>query len=165
MAHHASRLLLQGHSAFFDHLVELVPARYYHDLDADRVSTKYMKRADRDAAQAFFRKQHKQVPRPAPPRTSPRRQMPPPGAAAPAAVSVPVSVCDLEGRVCGARNPRGRHRAHCQRGREAMQQAMRRRHKQRSPGAAFADEFSWYAWPGRERSSECAARCRTSATT
>ena len=51
----------QAHSAFFDHLVELVPARYYHDLDADRVSTKYMKKADRDAAKAAFRKQHKQV--------------------------------------------------------------------------------------------------------
>lgn len=38
-----------------------MPARYYHDLDADRVSTKYMKKADRDAAKAAFRKQHKQV--------------------------------------------------------------------------------------------------------
>lgn len=52
---------LQAHSAFFDHLVELVPARHYHDLDADRVSTKYMKKADREAAQAFYRKQGKQV--------------------------------------------------------------------------------------------------------
>ena len=43
--------------------MELVPARYYHDLDADRVSTKYMKKADRDAAKAAFRKQAKQVPR------------------------------------------------------------------------------------------------------
>jgi 60S ribosome biogenesis protein Rrp14 len=51
----------QAHSAFFDHLVELVPARYYHDLDADRVSTKYMKKGDRDVAKAAFRKQHKQV--------------------------------------------------------------------------------------------------------
>ena len=51
----------QAHSAFFDRLVELVPVRHYHDLDADRVSTKYMKRADRDAAKAAFRKQHKQV--------------------------------------------------------------------------------------------------------
>lgn len=52
----------QAHSAFFDHLVELVPARHYHDLDADRVPTKYLKKADREAAQAFFRKQGKQVP-------------------------------------------------------------------------------------------------------
>lgn len=54
-------ILLQAHAAFFDHLVELVPPRHYHDLDADRVSTKYMKKADRDAAKAAFRKQHKQV--------------------------------------------------------------------------------------------------------
>lgn len=61
-AHPAKRLHTpQAHSAFFDHLVELVPARHYHDLDADRVSTKYMKRTDREAAKAAFRKQHKQV--------------------------------------------------------------------------------------------------------
>lgn len=52
---------LQSHAAFFDHLVELVPARYYHDLDADRVNTKYMKKTDRLAAKAAFSKQHKQV--------------------------------------------------------------------------------------------------------
>lgn len=52
---------LQSHAAFFDHLVELVPARYYHDLDANRVNTKYMKKTDRLAAKAAFSKQHKQV--------------------------------------------------------------------------------------------------------
>lgn len=55
-----SPAVLRAHAAFFDHLVELVPPRHYHDLDADRVSTKYMKKADRDAAKAAFRKQHKQ---------------------------------------------------------------------------------------------------------
>lgn len=55
-----SQDLLQSHAAFFDHLVELVPARYYHDLDADRVNTKYMKKTDRMAAKAAFSKQHKQ---------------------------------------------------------------------------------------------------------
>lgn len=53
--------VLASHGAFFDHLVELVPPRHYHDLDADRVSMKYMKKADREAAKAAFRKQHKQV--------------------------------------------------------------------------------------------------------
>ncbi len=53
--------VLASHGAFFDHLVELVPPRHYHDLDADRISTKYMKKADREAAKAAFRKQHKQV--------------------------------------------------------------------------------------------------------
>ena len=52
---------LHAHSQFFDHLVELVPPKYYHDLDRDRVSTKYMKKADKAAAKQAFRKQAKQV--------------------------------------------------------------------------------------------------------
>ena len=52
---------LHAHSRFFDHLVELVPPKYYHDLDRDRVSTKYMKKADKAAAKQAFRKQAKQV--------------------------------------------------------------------------------------------------------
>ena len=52
---------LHAHSQFFDHLVELVPPKYYHDLDRDRVSTKYMKKADKAAAKQAFRKQATQV--------------------------------------------------------------------------------------------------------
>jgi len=52
---------LHAHSQFFDHLVEFVPPKYYHDLDRDRVSTKYMKKADKAAAKQAFRKQAKQV--------------------------------------------------------------------------------------------------------
>ncbi len=52
---------LHANSQFFDRLVELVPPKYYHDLDRDRVSTKYMKKADKAAAKQAFRKQAKQV--------------------------------------------------------------------------------------------------------
>ena len=64
---------LPSHSKYFDHLVELIPPRYYYNTDADRVNTKFMKKADRAAAKQAFRKQGKQVrflcKTPAPPST------------------------------------------------------------------------------------------------
>jgi 60S ribosome biogenesis protein Rrp14 len=41
---------LSAHSRFFDRLVELIPPKYYLHTDADRVNTKYMKKADRAQA-------------------------------------------------------------------------------------------------------------------
>lgn len=51
---------LASHARFFDHLVELVPAKYYLATDTEQVNLKYMKKSARDAAKAAFKQQHKQ---------------------------------------------------------------------------------------------------------
>lgn len=50
---------IASHSNFFDHLVELVPAKYYLDTDNDRLNLKFLKQNERAAAKATFKQQYK----------------------------------------------------------------------------------------------------------
>ncbi|PRW58169.1 surfeit locus 6-like protein [Chlorella sorokiniana] len=50
---------LRAHSRFFDHLVDLVPAKYYLDSGEDKVNLKYLKKSARDEAKAAFKQQYK----------------------------------------------------------------------------------------------------------
>ena len=47
-------------SRFFDHLVELVPAKHYLEPDSEQVNVKYLKKSARDEAKAAFKQQHKE---------------------------------------------------------------------------------------------------------
>lgn len=47
------------HSRFFDHLVELVPAKHYYDDDLEVLNLKFMKSAARVAAKATMKEQYK----------------------------------------------------------------------------------------------------------
>lgn len=51
--------LLKAHSEYFDRLVNLVPAKVYLNIDADRTAVKFLRRAERDAAKATFKQQYK----------------------------------------------------------------------------------------------------------
>eukprot|EP00798_Chlamydomonas_sp_ICE-L_P002205 gene2205-33765_t len=48
-------------SSFFDRLVDLIPAKYYHDEEHDRMDLRYMKKAARAEAKASFKVQHKKA--------------------------------------------------------------------------------------------------------
>jgi hypothetical protein len=51
---------LSSHARFFDHLVELVPAKYYLAAEQEQVNLKYLKKSTRDATKAAFKQQYKQ---------------------------------------------------------------------------------------------------------
>ena len=51
---------LAEHSAFFDSLVELVPARYYLEPDEPLKNLKYLKKAERKATKAAMKAQLRQ---------------------------------------------------------------------------------------------------------
>jgi hypothetical protein len=51
---------LSSHTSFFDHLVELVPAKYYLASEQQQVNLKYLKKSARDATKAAFKQQYKQ---------------------------------------------------------------------------------------------------------
>ncbi|GAB4818093.1 hypothetical protein N2152v2_005139 [Parachlorella kessleri] len=53
-------MALEAHSRFFDHLVELVPAKYYLAGEQEPLNLKYMKKSARDEAKAAFKQQYKQ---------------------------------------------------------------------------------------------------------
>lgn len=51
---------MEAHAAFFDHLVELVPAKHYFADDAEApVNLKYLKKDAKAAAKAAFKQQYK----------------------------------------------------------------------------------------------------------
>lgn len=52
--------LAKQHSAFFDRLVEMVPAKYFFDSDKDAVQTRYMKKDARAEAKQVIKQQRKQ---------------------------------------------------------------------------------------------------------
>ena len=50
---------MSAHAAFFDRLVELVPAKYYLAAEQEPVNLKYLKKSARDEAKAAFKQQYK----------------------------------------------------------------------------------------------------------
>lgn len=48
------------HAKFFDRLVDLVPAKYYHPSDQELVNTKYLKKNAKAAAKQAMKEQYKQ---------------------------------------------------------------------------------------------------------
>ena len=51
---------LQQNAKFFDRLVDLVPAKYYHHSDQEVVNTKYLKKNAKAAAKQGMKEQYKQ---------------------------------------------------------------------------------------------------------
>ena len=56
---HSAHSDLSAHSAFFDSLVELVPAKYYFEPEEPLLNLKYMKKADRAAAKRALKEQYR----------------------------------------------------------------------------------------------------------
>ena len=54
---------LKAHAAFFNRLVDLIPAKHYLAEAEDRVDLRFVKRSERDAAKAQFKAQHKEAKR------------------------------------------------------------------------------------------------------
>lgn len=54
---------LSSHSAFFNHLVDLIPAKHYLAEADDRVDLRFLKRGERAAALEQFKRQHKEAKR------------------------------------------------------------------------------------------------------
>jgi hypothetical protein len=54
---------IAAHSQFFDRLVELVPAKYYLEREADRIDMRSLKKGERRDAKATFKQQAKQAKR------------------------------------------------------------------------------------------------------
>lgn len=52
---------LDSHVAFFDRLVELIPAKHYLADPDDRVDLRHMKKREREAAREEFKKQHRET--------------------------------------------------------------------------------------------------------
>ena len=51
---------LADNAKFFDRLVDLVPAKYYHSSDQELVNTKYLKKNAKAAAKQAMKEQYKQ---------------------------------------------------------------------------------------------------------
>ena len=51
---------LSENAKFFDRLVDLVPAKYYHPSDQELVNTKYLKKNAKAAAKQVMKEQYKQ---------------------------------------------------------------------------------------------------------
>ena len=51
---------LSENAKFFDRLVDLVPAKYYHPSDQELVNTKYLKKNAKAAAKQVMKQQYKQ---------------------------------------------------------------------------------------------------------
>lgn len=51
---------LSENAKFFDRLVDLVPAKYYHPSDQEVVNTKYLKKNAKAAAKQVMKEQYKQ---------------------------------------------------------------------------------------------------------
>ena len=56
---YASSRALAEHSAFFDSLVELVPAKYYFEREEPLLNLKYMKKAERAQAKRALKEQYR----------------------------------------------------------------------------------------------------------
>jgi hypothetical protein len=54
---------IEANAAFFDRLVELIPAKHYLAEPDDKVDLRHMKKAQREAAKAAFKQQHKEAKR------------------------------------------------------------------------------------------------------
>jgi len=53
------RAKLSSHSTFFDQLVDLVPAKYYHDGAYEQVNPRFLKKAEREAAKLAAKEAYK----------------------------------------------------------------------------------------------------------
>ena len=51
---------LQQNAKFFDRLVDLVPAKYYHHTGQEVINTKYLKKSAKAAAKQAMKEQYKQ---------------------------------------------------------------------------------------------------------
>jgi len=56
-------LRAQSHSEFFDHLVDLIPAKYYHESDFEVVNPRYLKKAEKAAAKMAAKEAYKKAKR------------------------------------------------------------------------------------------------------